>query len=69
MFRFLGVSFGIVGLVMLIQGALVAFAKVNPESSDTLLMGISLMFLAQFFMGISSGKDRSTQSTLPESKL
>jgi hypothetical protein len=69
MFKFIGVLLGLVGLSLLIQGAFVAFAKANPESSDTLLMGISLMFLAQFFMSISNGKDSNAQPTLPESKL
>lgn len=64
MFKFLGVLFGLVGLSFLVQGAFVAFAKVNPESADTLLIGISLMFVAQFFMGIGNGKDRSSETTV-----
>jgi hypothetical protein len=71
MFKFIGVLFGLVGLSFLIQGAFVAFAKVNPESADTLLIGLSLLLVAQFFMGIGThnGKDSNTQPTLPESKV
>lgn len=57
-----GVCVGIVGIYTLCSGAVVAYQKVNPDSSDIMLMGLSLMFVAQFLIGMA--KPRGQNSTV-----
>jgi hypothetical protein len=61
MFKALGIVTGLIAVYFLISGAIVAYAKTNPESSDILLMGIALMFVSQIFTGIHNHGNSSTQ--------
>jgi cell division protein FtsW (lipid II flippase) len=68
MFKFLGIIVGLFAIYFLVSGAIVAYAKVNPESSDILLMGIALMFVSQIFTGIHNhGNSSNKESALPKS--
>jgi cell division protein FtsW (lipid II flippase) len=52
----LGVFAGMCGVYFLISGAIVSYSKVNLESSDFLLIGISLMFISQLLINLGAHK-------------
>ena len=69
MIKFVGSLIGLFAVYMLASGAVAALSKPNLESSDILLIGLSLMFLAQFLMGITIGTDNKQEQSVSEQKL
>lgn len=51
--RLIGFIIGVIAVYFFAEGAIAAYSKVNMDSSDYLLVAISLMITSQFILSLS----------------